>query len=74
MKYEANSPEEYLEQVPDERKEALNKIRKTDGYNIYRRLDQTKHRRFKVPTNMANILLPWVHIVISNLKRAFHGI
>jgi hypothetical protein len=47
---------------------------KTDSYNIYRRLDQTKHGRFKVPPHMANVLLPWVHIAISNFKRAFHGI
>lgn len=29
MKIEANTPEEYIDKLPDERKEALNKLRKT---------------------------------------------
>ena len=58
--------------------EALNlekaKGYKTDGYSIYHKLDKTKHRRFKVPPHLAGVILPWVHIAISNFKRAFHGI
>ncbi|WP_298779428.1 DUF1801 domain-containing protein [uncultured Polaribacter sp.] len=34
MKYEANSPEDYINQVPQERKEALNKLRKTIKDNL----------------------------------------
>ena len=47
---------------------------KTDGYSIYRKIDKTKHRRFKVPPHLVGVLLPWVHIAISSFKRAFHGI
>jgi hypothetical protein len=41
MKYEANSPEEYLAQVPDERKEALNKLRKTINDNLPKGFEET---------------------------------
>ncbi len=58
--------------------EAMNltetKYYKTDGYSIYRKLDAKKHRRFKVPGHLADVLLPWVHIDISNFKRTFLGI
>ncbi|TYA52391.1 DUF1801 domain-containing protein [Formosa maritima] len=34
MQYKANSPEDYINQVPEERKEALNKLRKTIKTNL----------------------------------------
>ena len=34
MKYNASSPEEYLEQIPEERKSAMNKLRDTINANI----------------------------------------
>ena len=34
MKYEATSPEDYISQVPEERKEYLKKLRKTIKENI----------------------------------------
>lgn len=34
MKYEANTPEEYIAQLPDDRKEAIQKIRKVIAKNI----------------------------------------
>ncbi|PQJ79957.1 DUF1801 domain-containing protein [Polaribacter porphyrae] len=34
MQYKANSPEEYINQVPEERKETLNKLRKTIKDNL----------------------------------------
>ena len=34
MKIEANSPEQYLEQIPDDRKPAMNRLRKTILANI----------------------------------------
>lgn len=34
MQYKANSPEDYINQVPEERKETLNKLRKTIKDNL----------------------------------------
>ena len=34
MKYSANSPEEYLEQIPEERKAAMHKLRDTINTNL----------------------------------------
>ncbi|HLV38050.1 DUF1801 domain-containing protein [Xanthomarina sp.] len=34
MPYEANSPEDYINQIPEERKEALNKLRKIIKNNL----------------------------------------
>jgi uncharacterized protein YdhG (YjbR/CyaY superfamily) len=34
MQYQANSPEDYINQVPEERKEALNKLRKIIKKNL----------------------------------------
>lgn len=34
MQYKANSPEEYISQVPEERKETLEKLRKTINENL----------------------------------------
>ena len=34
MQYKANSPEDYISQVPEERKEALHKLRKTIKNNL----------------------------------------
>lgn len=34
MKIEANSPEQYLEQIPDDRKPAMNRLRETILTNI----------------------------------------
>ena len=34
MQYKANSPDDYINQVPEERKETLNKMRKTIKDNL----------------------------------------
>ena len=34
MQYKANSPEDYISQVPEERKETLHKLRKTIKDNL----------------------------------------
>jgi len=47
---------------------------KTDGYSSYKKLNSKWHQQFTVPAHLADKILPWVHIAISNAKRLINGI
>jgi hypothetical protein len=75
MQVIADSSSETMNTVVQENTQAGSTM-KTDGwrgFNKFKEIDR-KHRKQIVPSNQASKVLPWVHTMISNLKRSLLGI
>lgn len=75
MQVIADSSSETMNTVVQENTQAGSTM-KTDGwrgFNKFKEIDR-QHRKHIVPSNQASKVLPWVHTMISNLKRSLLGI